>query len=69
MNAHGGRVDVESALSKGSTSSIYLPAGASWHDEGWSGGFLPYSAVVDGGEELLTAFMQAVFEGTHSALS
>lgn len=49
--------------------SIELPSGASWHEEGWSGGFLPYSAVVDGGAQLLTAFMQAVFEGTHEALS
>ena len=49
--------------------SIELPSGASWHGEGWSGGFLPYSAVVDGGAELLTAFMHAVFEGTREALS
>jgi len=49
--------------------SIELPSGASWHGEGWSGGFLPYSAVVDGGEGLLINFMQAVFEGTREALS
>lgn len=48
---------------------IELPTGASWHSEGWSGGFLPYSAVVEGGPALLTDFMQTVFKGTHETLS
>ena len=49
--------------------SLPLPDGASWHKEGWSGGFLPYAAVVEGGADLLLEFMRAVFEGTREALS
>jgi len=48
---------------------IELPPEASWHTEGWSGGFLPYSAVVDGGPDLLIDFMRTIFNGTHDALS
>lgn len=49
--------------------SVTLPEGASWHEEGWSGAFLPYTAVAEGGSNLLTSFMSAVFEGTRAALS
>lgn len=49
--------------------SIELPAGASWHGEGWSGGFLPYSTVVEEGTELLTDFMRTVLLNTRAALS
>lgn len=48
---------------------VELPNGASWHEEGWSGGFLPYTAVAEGGSDLLTSFMRKVFEGTRQALS
>ena len=47
---------------------IELPAGASWHSEGWSGGYLPYSAVA-AAPALLIDFMQTVFNDTHDALS
>ena len=40
--------------------SVTLPDGAKWHEEGWSGGFLPYTAVAEGGSKLLTDFMRAV---------
>lgn len=37
-----------------------LPAGASWHTEGWQGAMLPYTSVGD--EEQLIDFAAAVFE-------
>lgn len=37
-----------------------LPAGASWHTEGWQGAMLPYVAVED--EEQVLAFAAAVFD-------
>ena len=48
---------------------IELPPQASWHSEGWSGAYLPYSAVVEGGPDSLKDFMRAVFDGTRDALS
>lgn len=49
--------------------AIELPGPARWHGEGWSGGFLPYSAVVQGGLDLLGEFMRTVFDETHEPLS
>ncbi len=49
--------------------AVELPGEASWHAEGWSGAFLPYSSVVEGGSELLAEFLTAVFDGTREALS
>ncbi len=49
--------------------SLELPGPARWHEGGWSGGFLPYPAVVEGGMDLLSEFMHAVFDKTHEALS
>ncbi|MFW2339168.1 MAG: DUF5996 family protein [Acidimicrobiia bacterium] len=48
---------------------IELPPEASWHTEAWSGGYLPYSAVVAGNPNTLSDFMRAVFTGTRDALS
>jgi hypothetical protein len=41
-----------------------LPAGASWHDEGWQGTILPYEELVDdaNAEERLLAYARRVFE-------
>ena len=47
---------------------IELPPEASWHTEGWSGGYLPYSAVVDGSPDTVIDFMRTVFTGTHLSL-
>ncbi len=52
-----------------SFTTIELPAGASWHAEGWSGGFLPYVSVLESGPDLLFAFIRAVYQGTHEALA
>ncbi|MDF1595536.1 MAG: DUF5996 family protein [Acidimicrobiia bacterium] len=49
--------------------TIELPPGASWHGESWSGGFLPYAALIEGGSDLLFTFLRAVYEGTQEALS
>lgn len=48
--------------------AVELPEGASWHAEGWSGAFLPYSAVVQRGSGLLAEFFSVVFDGTREAL-
>jgi hypothetical protein len=47
-----------------------LPAGASWHTEGWQGTYLPYSelAGTENGEERLADFARAVFELCSPAL-
>jgi hypothetical protein len=41
-----------------------LPAGASWHTEGWQGTYLPYSELAGDSqaEERLLAFARAVYE-------
>jgi hypothetical protein len=44
-----------------------LPAGASWHTEGWQGAMLPYTAVRD--EDQLVEFGVAVFEIASPLLS
>jgi hypothetical protein len=49
-------------------SAIELPGDASWHIEGWTGGFLPYAAVAGAGSDLVGAFIEAVYAETHEAL-
>jgi hypothetical protein len=50
--------------------SAALPDGASWHTEGWSGGYLPYDVVQQSGDPVATlaGFAEAVFTAARPTL-